>query len=273
MNRLITRSATRKQNYFVRLGATITSVMVLLILVGMVWRPYSPTAMDATAKSQPPSFLHLFGTDNLGRDILSRVMEGAGTTFLIATCVVLISLLVGTLIGCLTGYFGGIADAILMRVCDSITALPSILLALVLVMLFDRGKYQIILILGILFVPSFARVVRGEVARQRNLNYSYSARLMGAGHFRIIWRHILPNIFPVLLPTITIGFNNAVLAEASMSYVGVGVQKPDASLGGMLSEAQSYLGSAPWYALCVGVTIVLLILGFSMLGEGLTRDE
>ena len=273
MKRLTTKKTTGKPNYFLRLGSAITLVMVLLILVGMVWRPYSPTAMDATAKCQPPSFLHIFGTDNLGRDIFSRIMEGAGTTFLIAACVVLIGFIIGTIIGCLTGYFGGLADVILMRVCDSITAFPSILLALVLVMVFGRGKYQIILILGILFIPSFARVVRGEVARQRNLNYSYSARLMGAGHFRIIFRHILPNIFPVLLPTISIGFNNAVLAEASMSYVGVGVQKPDASLGGMLAEAQSYLGSAPWYALFTGLTIVLLILGFSMLGEGLSQEE
>lgn len=263
----------RKENYFLRMGTIITRVMVALILIGMVWQPYSPTAMDANAKSQAPNLLHLFGTDNLGRDILSRIMNGAGTTFFIATCVVLIGFVVGTLIGCLTGYFGGWADVILMRVCDSITAFPSILLALVLVMLCGRGKYQIILILGILFIPSFARVVRGEVSRQRALNYTYSARLMGAGHFRIIFRHILPNIVPVLLPTLSIGFNNAVLAEASMSYVGVGVQKPETSLGGMLAEAQIYLGSAPWYALFTGLTIILLILGFSMLGEGLSRED
>lgn len=246
---------------------------MLFILIGMVWQPHSPTAMDAMAKSQAPSLLHLCGTDNMGRDILSRIMDGAGTTFFIAACVVLIGFTIGTLIGCLTGYFGGLADVVLMRVCDSITAFPSILLALVLVMLCGRGKYQIILILGILFIPSFARVVRGEVARQRSQNYTAAARLMGAGDFRIIFRHILPNLLPVLLPTVSIGFNNAVLAEASMSYVGVGVQKPELSLGGMLSEAQTYLGSAPWYALFTGLTIVLLILGFSMLGEGLSRED
>lgn len=262
-----------KKNYFLSLGKGITGAMVVFILLGMVWQPYSPTAMDAMAKSQAPSLLHLCGTDNMGRDILSRIMEGAGTTFFIAACVVLIGFTIGTLIGCLTGYFGGLADVILMRVCDSITAFPSILLALVLVMLCGRGKYQIILILGILFIPSFARVVRGEVARQRSQNYTAAARLMGAGHFRIIFKHILPNLLPVLLPTLSIGFNNAVLAEASMSYVGVGVQKPELSLGGMLSEAQTYLGNAPWYALFTGLTIVLLILGFSMLGEGLSREE
>ena len=195
------------------------------------------------------------------------------STLIIATCVVLVGFVLGTIIGCLTGYFGGWADTVLMRLCDAITAFPSILLALVMVMLLGRGKYQIIVILGILFVPSFARVVRGEVARQKSQNYAASARLMGASHLRIIFRHILPNTFPVLLPTLSIGFNNAVLAEASMSYVGVGVQKPDTSLGGMLSEAQVYLGTAPWYALFTGLTIVLLILGFTMLSEGLSQKE
>ena len=125
-----------------------------------------------------------------------------------------------------------------------------------LINVFGMGKYQIILILGILFIPSFARVVRGEVAKERNLNYVASARLMGASHLRIIFRHILPN---------------TVLAEASMSYLGVGVQPPDASLGRMLSEAQTYLGRAPWYALFVGLAIVLMILGLSLLTEGLQQ--
>ena len=216
MKRRHRKSPLQKNNYFLRLGTVITRVMVALILLGMVWKPYSPTAMDGMAKLKPPSLLHLFGTDNMGRDILSRIMEGAGTTLIIATCVVLVGFVLGTIIGCLTGYFGGWADTVLMRLCDAITAFPSILLALVMVMLLGRGKYQIIVILGILFVPSFARVVRGEVARQKSQNYAASARLMGASHLRIIFRHLLPNTFPVLLPPLSIGFNNAVLAEARL---------------------------------------------------------
>ena len=127
--------------------------------------------------------------------------------------------------------------------------------------------------MGILFIPSFARIVRGEYAKARGCNYVKSARLMGASSFRIMFRHILPNAVPVLLPAVTIGFNNAVLAEASMSYLGIGVQPPDASLGRMLAEAQVYLKNAPWYVLFVGLTIVLLILGFSLLGEGLQRKK
>ena len=245
--------------------------MAVLILVGYVWTPYDTTGMSGADKFLAPCLAHPLGTDNFGRDILSRVMEGAGSTFLIALCVVLIGGIIGTVIGCLTGYFGGAADLVLMRVCDAITAFPSILLALVLINVFGMGKYQIILILGILFIPSCARVVRGEVAKERNLNYVASARLMGASHLRIIFRHILPNTVQVLLPIVAIGFNNAVLAEASMSYLGVGVQPPDASLGRMLSEAQTYLGRAPWYALFVGLAIVLMILGLSLLTEGLQQ--
>ncbi len=258
-------------NYFLIIGGGISALMAALILVGYVWTPYNTTEMSGSAKFLYPCLAHPLGTDNFGRDLLSRIMEGAGSTFLIALCVVLIGGVAGTIIGCLTGYFGGAADAVLMRVCDAITAFPSILLALVLIAVVGMGKQQIILILGILFIPSFARVVRGEVAKQRTQNYVASARLMGASHLRILFLHILPNTVPVLLPILTIGFNNAVLAEASMSYLGVGVLPPDASLGRMLSESQTYLSKAPWYALFTGLAIVLMILGPSLLTEGLQQ--
>lgn len=255
-------------NYFWTIGLIISVLMAVLILVGYVWTPYNPTEMSGREKFLGPCLTHPLGTDNFGRDLLSRIMEGAGSTFFIALCVILIGGIIGTIIGCLTGYFGGMADVALMRICDAITAFPSILLALVLIAVIGMGKYQVILILGILFIPSFARVVRGEVAKQRNLNYVQAARLTGAGHMRIIFLHILPNTVQVLLPILAIGFNNAVLAEASMSYLGVGVLPPDASLGRMLSESQTYLAKAPWYALFTGLAIVLMILGPSLLMEG-----
>lgn len=263
--------AGRHRNHFLWMGSILTGIMLVLILVGYVWTPYNTTGMSGADKFLAPCLAHPLGTDNFGRDILSRIMEGAGSTFFIALCVVLIGGIVGTIIGCITGYFGGVPDLVLMRVCDAITAFPSILLALVLITIVGYGKYPIILILGVLFIPSFARVVRGEVAKERNLNYVASARLMGAGHLRIIFRHILPNTIQVLLPIAAIGFNNAVLAEASMSYLGLGVQPPDASLGRMLSEAQTYLARAPWYALFVGLAIVVMILGLSLLTEGLQQ--
>ena len=133
------------------------------------------------------------------------------------------------------------------------------------------GKYNVILALGIAFVPSYARVVRGEFARHREMNYVKSARLMGAGHLRIMFVHILPNTRQVILPTLVIGFNNAVLAEASMSYLGIGVKPPDVSLGYMLSESQAYMSAAPWYMLACGLSIVWLILGVSLISDGLQR--
>ncbi len=250
-------------------GAVITAFMLIVILVGMVWTPYDPNAMDGAAKRLAPCLTHLLGTDNFGRDILSRVIEGAGATFLIAAATVAIGLAAGLIIGGLTGYYGGWLDEVVMRLNDAVAAFPSILLALVLIALMEPGRTSIILALGVLFVPSFARIVRTEVARQKSLDYVASAKLMGAGDMRVLFAHILPNIVPVLLPSVAIGFNNAVLAEASMSYLGVGVQPPDASLGRMLNEAQGYLLTAPWYALSAGAAIILLILGFGLLSEGL----
>ena len=255
-----------------RVGAGITLCMLLLILIGAVWTPYDPNAMNAAEKMAGPSLRHLFGTDNFGRDIFSRVVQGTGATFLIALCAVSIGLAAGLLIGGLTGWYGGWVDEALMRLNDSITAFPSLLLALVLIALFNTGKYNIILALGIIFVPSFARIVRMEVARQKALDYVRNAKLMGVRDMRILFVHIMPNILPVLLSTVAIGFNNAVLAEASMSYLGLGVQPPDPSLGRMLNEAQSYLLRAPWYALSAGLAIILLVLGFGLLSEGLGGD-
>lgn len=261
----------KTRNPFLYIGGAISFVMTALILLGYFWTPYSPTQMDPSAKFAPPSAAHLLGTDNFGRDIFSRVIDGAGTSFFIALCVVAIGCIAGVIIGSLCGYYGGLPDLILTRVCDSITAFPAFLLALVIVSVAGSGRHNIIMALGILFIPSFARIVRGEFARCRELNYIKSAKLMGAGGFRIMFNHILPNTFPVLFSAVSIGFNNAVLSEASMSFLGIGIQPPDASLGSMLSESQNYLRTAPWYALGTGAVIILLILGFSLLSEGLQR--
>ncbi len=252
-----------------RAGLLITGIMLCVILIGLLWTPYDPNAMSGSEKLLKPSATHLFGTDNFGRDIFSRVIQGAGATFLIAAAAVAIGLVIGLIIGGLTGYYGGVLDEILMRISDTILAFPSILLALVMIAILGKGKYNIIIALGILFIPSFARIVRSEVAKQKNTDYVRNARLMGASNMRILFLHIMPNIVPVLLSSVAIGFNNAVLSEASMSYLGVGVQPPDPSLGRLLSEAQGYLFQAPWYAICTGLAIILLILGFGLLSEGM----
>lgn len=261
----------KKRNYSLIIGGIITAVVVIMIVVGNFYTPYDPNAIDGLNKMASPSAEHLFGTDNLGRDIFSRVLDGAGTTLFIALCIVAIGTLGGIIIGGLTGYFGGFLDNTVMRLNDILSAFPSFLLALVVVSIAGSGKYNVIIALGILFIPSFARMVRAEFVRCKSQDYVKSALLMGAPHFRIIIIHILPNTYSVLMSTIAIGFNNAVLAEASMSYLGLGVQPPDASLGRMLSESQTYLMSAPWYAISIGVTIVLVVLGFSLIGDGLNK--
>lgn len=251
------------------LGAAITTAMLLFILLGALWTPYDPEAMDSAQKLAGVSLSHIMGCDNFGRDIFSRVLKGGGTTLFVALGTVAIGTFFGVLLGAFTGYYGGLLDEILMRINDALFAFPSILLALVFISLLGSGKYNVIVALGIAFIPSFARIVRSEFIRCRNMDYVKSAKLAGAGDLRIMFVHILPNTIQVLLSAVMIGFNNAVLAEAGMSYLGIGVQPPDASLGRMLSEAQTYLFSSPGYALFPGVFLILMVLGFSLLGEGL----
>ena len=259
-------------NYNFLLGSILTGLVFLFILVGMIHTPYDPEAMDSANRFAGVSFRHWMGCDNFGRDIFSRVMVGSRTTFGVACATVLIGTFFGILIGAFTGYYGGVVDEVLMRIMDAMLAFPSILLALVIIGVFGPGKYNVILALGIAFVPSFARIVRSEFIRCKNMDYVQSARLAGASDLRIMFVHILPNTFTVLLSSVLIGFNNAVLAEAGMSYLGIGVMPPDASLGRMLSEAQTFLFSTPRYAIFPGVVLIMMILGFSLLGDGIRKQ-
>lgn len=259
----------KKFNYNLVFGLVLTVLMIAIALIGHFWTPYGPTDMDLVAKNAAPCAAHLFGTDNFGRDILSRIMNGMGTTCFVAVCTVMIGVVFGTIVGSITGFFGGWIDEIVMRVNDALLAFPSILLALIFISVLGPGRNNIILALGILFIPSFARIVRSEIIRYKEQEFVKSAEVMGASKLRIIFVHILPNSLVSMLTSATVGFNNAVLAEASMSYLGLGVQPPEPSLGLMLSDAQAYLKISPWCAIFPGLTIVLIILGFSLISEGL----
>lgn len=263
----------KKQNKYFLVGLAMTGLAVVLGILSFFWTPYGPTTMSAAERFNAPSFRHVFGTDNFGRDIFSRVMQGIGTTVIVSSLIVVISAGAGILIGAVTGYFGGILDEAIMRVTDAVNAFPSILLALVVISILGSGKQNVIFSLGIVFTPSYVRIVRSEFIRLRDADFVCRARLMGVKKLRILFVHILPNIFSVFWVSVTIGFNNAILAESGMSYLGIGVQPPDASLGKMLSDAQGYLGRAPWYALAPGLTIVWIVLGFSLLSEGIRRKE
>jgi len=251
------------------IGAILSGVCILLAILSTVYTPYSPSAMNPTDKFAHISINHLMGCDNFGRDIFSRIMSGCGITVLIAFGTNVIGVVGGIIVGSLTGYFGGAVDEILMRVNDAVLAFPSILLALVFISAFGPGEYNVMIALGIVFVPSYARIVRGEYIRCKNADYILSARLMGASNIRLIVRHILPNVTPVIFSTMVIGFNNAVLAEAGLSFLGIGVQPPEASLGTMLADSQAYIFSHPSYTFFVGGFIVVLIGGIALLSDGI----
>lgn len=251
-------------------------LIVGLILLGFATLPviftvfvqfYDPNEVNYSEMLKHPTFKHLFGTDDYGRDIFTRVMKGAATTFGISLFTVTMGAVIGTVIGALTGYFGGIVDEILMRVNDCLASFPSILLALVVVSLIDKGTWNICIALGLVFIPSFARIMRSEYLKEKNRDYVQNARLMGAGHLRVVFIHILPNTLPILFSAILVGINNAVLAEAGLSYLGLGVQPPDPSLGRMLSEAKTFLLNAPWYELFPCLEMILFILGLTLVSD------
>lgn len=248
-------------------------IMILLVSTPVVlsffWMPYDVNEMNYDNILAAPSFSHVFGTDNYGRDIYCRVVEGTRSTFLISIFTVLAGAGIGTLVGAFTGYYGGIVDEILMRLNDSLASFPSILLALVVVSVLDKGTLNICIALGIVFIPSFARIMRAEFMAQSKRDYVANAKLMGAGDLRIIFVHIFPNTVPVLTSSLLVGLNNAVLAEAGLSYLGLGVQPPDPSLGRMLSEAQVYIWGAPWYVISACVTMILMILGITLVSENI----
>lgn len=249
-------------------GFALMAAVVALVLLGLVWMPYEPTAMSAD-RLQGISAAHLLGTDKMGRDILSRVMYGSRVTLAVALGTMAIGAGTGILAGAVTGFYGGIVDEVVMRVMDGLFAFPSVLLALVFVSLFGSSTTHVMWALGIAFIPSFTRVVRSEYVRIKHLDYVKNARLQGASDARVIFVHMLPNVRGVLLSNIMIGFNNAVLAEAGLSFLGIGSQPPYASLGQMISEAQEIFFRVPTSVLGPGIVIVAMVLGFSLMGEGI----
>ncbi|MCR5431751.1 MAG: ATP-binding cassette domain-containing protein [Lachnospiraceae bacterium] len=239
------------------------------VVLSLFWQPWDPNFMNYEEILSAPSASHIFGTDNYGRDIYSRITDGALLTFGIAIITVTIGAVVGTIVGAVTGYFGGRIDELFMRINDALASFPSILLALVVVSVLDLGTLNVCIALGIVFIPSFARVMRAEFLAGRERDHVQNARLMGASIPRILFLHIFPGTLPVFIPTVMLGFNNAILAEAGLGFLGLGVQPPDPSLGRMLSESKTYLISAPWYAFFSCLFMVVSILAITMLAESI----
>ena len=261
-------------------GAVIgLGVIVLLVLVALfapLIAPYSPDQQFRTAFKVPPigfggSSAFLLGTDEVGRDILSRLIHGARYSLSIGAIVVLIASTAGIILGVLAGYFGGWVDNVIMRIMDVILAFPSLLLALVLVAILGPGLLNAMLAISLVLQPHFARLVRAAVMAEKNREYVTSAKMAGAGHFRLMLKTILPNCLGPLIVQATLSFSNAILDAAALGFLGMGAQPPTPEWGTMLASAREFISSAPWIVTFPGLAILITVLAINLVGDGL-RD-
>ncbi|MBV9014350.1 MAG: ABC transporter permease [Alphaproteobacteria bacterium] len=267
----ITRTFFRRQPV-----AAVGLVLVLIFgLAGIFadWlAPYSPTANDFAAMTEPPSWAHWLGTDQLGRDLLSRILYGARTAFIVGLTSSIIGGLLGLVIGVGSAYFGGQIDLWLQRVIDIVIAFPAIIMALAIVSIFGTGVQNVILAITIPGIPRCARIVRSSALAIREVPYVDAARALGYGHTRIILNHMVPNVMGPFLVVITAFVGQAILAEAALSYLGLGVQEPVPAWGLMLQGgAEEYASTAPWIAVFPGLAIMLTVFGINLFGDAL-RD-
>jgi peptide/nickel transport system permease protein len=255
---------------------TVGLVLVLVMAVAGLsaeWiAPYNPTSNDFAAMMEPPSWVHLMGTDQFGRDLFSRIVFGARTALIVGFSCAIVGGGAGLVLGVASAYFGGRLDLVLQRVMDVVMAFPLIIMALAVIAIFGSGVYNVIVAITIPLIPRCARVVRSSALAIRELPYIDAARACGFGHARIILRHMVPNVLAPFLIMLTAFVGQAILAEASLSYLGLGVQEPTAAWGLMLQGgAEEYASTAPWIAVFPGLAIALTVFGFSLFGDAL-RD-
>jgi peptide/nickel transport system permease protein len=251
-------------------GAVIVGFCLLTALFGRFLWTIDPNAPDAD-RLLGPSRAHPFGTDDLGRDTLARVIHGAQVSLQVGLVAISIALVAGTLIGLIAGYRGGIVDLVLMRIVDIMFAFPGIVLAIVIAGLLGATRRNAMIAIGIIIVPAFARVVRAAVLEVMGFPFIESARALGGGGLRIMVRHLIPNIVAPLIVLTTVYFSTAILSEATLSFLGLGTQPPEAAWGNMLSTARSYIDQSIWMSIFPGLAIMIVVLGFNFLGDGL-RD-
>jgi peptide/nickel transport system permease protein len=251
-------------------GAAIIVTVVVIAIAAPVVAPYDP-ASQAFRRLLPPSREHLMGTDELGRDTFSRIVYGARVSLQVGCLAVVIGLALGTCIGILAGYHGGRLDDWAMRGVDIVFAFPGLILAIVIAGLLGPNKTNAMVAIGIVFAPPFGRVVRGSVLSVMQEGYIEAARVMGLADVRTILRYVLPNITAAIIVMTTVYLSTAILTEAGLSYLGLGTQPPEPSWGGMLAAARNYMELSPWMAFFPGAAIMLVVLGFNFLGDGL-RD-
>ncbi|GAB3082134.1 ABC transporter permease [Corynebacterium aquatimens] len=260
---------------FPRSGGWIGLGLVLLLLVtalvSLVWTPHDPLQAEPSIRLNAFDPAHILGTDQYGRDVLSRIMVGARLTLLVAVASVSISALIGVPLGVWAGMRRGWVEAIIMRISDVVLAFPALLLAIVFTAVFGASTWIVVLAIGIAGIPGFARVSRVATLQVMSQDYVLSARISRVPGILIAWQHVLPNILAVLIVQISVSLALAILAEAGLSFLGLGTPAPYASWGRMLQSSQPYLATAPYLALWPGLSIALTVMGFNMLGDGL-RD-
>jgi peptide/nickel transport system permease protein len=252
-------------------GAVITGGFLAMAVLALLWTPYDPAALSIVDKLQAPNAQHWFGTDQLGRDVLSLIMAGAKTSVGVAVLAVLIGAGIGVPLGLLAAAHRGGTEEFIMRGNDLVFAFPALLLAILITAVFGPGAVNAVIAIGIFNVPVFARITRAGALQQWTQDYTLAARVAGKGSIRISWEHILPNLFALLLVQATIQFSLGIITEAGLAYVGLGAQPPTPSWGRMLNDAQTLTALAPYLAWFPGVAILLFVLGLNLLGEGLRR--
>jgi ABC-type dipeptide/oligopeptide/nickel transport system permease subunit len=264
-----------KASKFFMIGAIAFIVIVLLCLVGPLVLPFNATEADIPARLQAPQWFahglsgHILGTDALGRDVLTLVLVGGRTSLFLAITIVIVTTIIGLILGLLSGYFGGITDVIIMRVCDLGLAIPALLLAIAVAAVIGGGVFNLIVVLSLTGWIIMARVVRSTVMSVRNLEFVQAARVIGLSPTRIMLTEVLPNILSPMIITATQAFGAMVLAEASLSFLGLGIPDPAPSWGGMIADGREYIASAPWTVIGPGLALMFAVLAVNYIGDGL----
>ena len=261
-----------KRNKTAMVGLIIVCIMIFIAVFAPLLAPYDPTAISPLeAYARPGENGHILGCDHIGRDLLSRIIYGSRVSLLVAFGGTVVAGIIGVLLGLIAGYFGGIVDSIIMRIMDGMLSFPYILLAMVLMTVLGSSIFNVILAVGIGNIPSFARVVRGEVHIIKNEEYCNAARVIGVSNARMLFTHILPNTISPLIVYATLGIAGALISEAALSFLGLGISEPTASWGSILQTGKFYLNTAPHIATYSGIFILITVLGFNLLGDGV-RD-
>ncbi|MBO9404726.1 MAG: ABC transporter permease [Thermomicrobium sp.] len=253
------------------LGVVLIALFLFLVVFGSVLAPHDPIQPNVALKLQPPSSTYWFGTDELGRDVFSRVLSGAKYSLGIAFIILSIAVVVGTLVGLIAGYVGGLVDELLMRLTDLFLAFPALVLAMAIAATLGRNLQNTVIALTVVYWPWYARLVRGQVLWLKEREFIEAARAIGASPWRIVGRHILPNTLAVIIVQLTLDVGYAVLATSGLSFLGLGAQPPTPEWGTMIAGARTFFRDAWWYMTFPGLALTLTVLGFNLLGDGL-RD-